>query len=90
MDVYEAINKMRALSKVGKPFSFGFMSYSEDRATSHGIVEVQNARLRKQSTTEQDKNADIKLNYFNLDTCEYGSFYQPLLMEFNGERLVLS
>jgi len=90
MDVYEAIRKMRALSKAGVPFSFGFMSYSEDRGTSHGIVEVQHARLRKQSSTDDDKNADIKLNYFNLDTCDYGSCYQPLLLEFNGERLVLS
>lgn len=90
MDVYEAIAKMREISKRGGHFSFVFMSFSEARNKSDGVVEVQHARLRKQSTEEQDKNADIKLNYFDLDTSDFGSCYQPLLMEFNGQKLELN
>jgi hypothetical protein len=90
MDIYEAIKKMRELSGKGLSFSFAFMSYNRTKDKSDGIVEVRKARLRKQSTVEQNKNADIMLNYFDLETNEYGQCYQPLLMEFNGQRLVLS
>lgn len=90
MDLYKAIATMRELSKANKSFAFSFMSFSEERGKSHGIVEVAHARLRKQSTVEQDKNAELKLNYFDLDTNEFGSCYQPLLMELNGEKLELN
>ncbi len=89
MDLYEAIAKMRAISERGGTFSFTFMSYSEDKGKSNGVVEVAHARLRKQSTIEKNRNADIMLNYVNLDTLEYGRCYQPLLMEFNNNTLEL-
>jgi hypothetical protein len=90
MDVYEAIQQMRRLSEKGKSFSFSFMSYSVTKAKSEGVVEVRRALLRKQSTEEQNKYAGIMLNYFDLDTNEYGRCYQPLLMELNGQRLQLN
>ena len=90
MYVYDAIKKMRELSSSGKCFQFTFMSFSEERGKSNGVTEVLHAKLRKQSTVEQDKNADIKLNYFDLDTSDFGSCYQLLLMEFNGEKLELN
>jgi len=89
MDVYQAIKKMRELSGAGKSFQFSFMSFSEDRGSSHGIVEVANARLRKQSTLDQNSNADIMLNFVDLDTNECKMCYQVLLMEFNGVKLEL-
>ena len=81
---------MRQLSSENKSFSMVFMSYSEERGKSNGVTEVLHARLRKQSTVEQDKNADLKLNYFDLDTSDFGSCYQLLLMEFNGVKLELN
>ena len=90
MDVYAAIKQMRALSSAGKSFQFSFMSYSEDRGTSHGIVEVRSARLRKQSTLDQNVNADMMLNYVDMDTNECKMCYQILLMEFNGVSLDLN
>lgn len=90
MDVYEAIKQMKQLSAENKSFQFAFMSYSEERGKSNGITEVLHARLRKQSTVDQDKNAELKLNYFDLDTSDFGSCYQPLLMEFNGVKLELN
>ena len=89
MDAYTAINKMREMSSRGLSFSFAFMSYSEDENKSHGIVEVRNARLRKQSRYCNNRNADIMLNYIDLDTNEYKQFYQPLLMEFEGQKIEL-
>ena len=81
---------MRELSNAGKTFSVQFMSFSADRGKSNGIVEIQRCTLRKQSTTEQNKNADIMLNYFDHDTKEYGQMYQPLIMEFNGNQIELN
>ena len=90
MDVYEAISKMRELTEKGIPFSFSFMSYSIEKKTSHGIVEVYRAKLRKQSKTEDNKYADLMLNYYDVEAHEYGQCYQPLLLEFNGELLDLN
>jgi hypothetical protein len=90
MDVYSAIARMRELSQRNQTFSVQFMSLSMERGKSHGIVEVPRCILRKQSTVEQNKYADIMLNYFDMDTKEYGQMYQPLLMEMNGVQLELN
>jgi len=90
MDVYEAIRRMRKLSKEGKTFSMSFMSFSADRGKSHGIVEINRCVLRAQSTTEQNKHADIMLNYYDMDANKNGQMYQPLLLEFNGLQLELN
>ena len=90
MDVYKAIKEMRALSAEGIPFSFSFMSFSEDRQTSNGIVEVNRARLRGRPSKKHNKNAEFMENYLDLDTNEPKQFYHPLLMSFNGENLELS
>lgn len=89
MEVYEAIRQMRALTKQGKHFSFSFMSYSQTRGESHGIVEVRDAMLEKQSTREQNRSADMMLNYYDYSLNRNGRCYQPLLMEFNGIKLEL-
>lgn len=80
---------MRQLSAEGKSFSFGFMSYSYERRRSDGVIRVEHARLRKQSRKENNRFADYMLNYIDLDTMEYASCWQPLLLEFNGEELEL-
>lgn len=90
MDVYDAIKKMRALSAQGVPFSFSFMSYSEDRQQSAGIVEVAKAKLRGRPSKKHNKNAEFMENYLDLDTNEPRHFYHPLLLSFNGENLELS
>ena len=80
---------MRALSAEGVPFSFSFMSYSEDRQSSNGIVEVGKAKLRARTSKKDNQNADFMENYLDLDTNEARQFYHPLLMSFNGENLEL-
>lgn len=89
MTVYQAIKKMRELSKAGQSFSFSYMSYSMDRRASHGIVEVRRARLERASTQEQNRHADIMLNYWDMDLMENRRCYQPLLMTFEGQNLEL-
>ncbi|WP_375585934.1 hypothetical protein [Cyclobacterium xiamenense] len=49
LTVYEAISAMRKLSARGQEVSFSFMSYSESKQQTEGIVEVRRARLRPRS-----------------------------------------
>ena len=88
MTVYQAIEEMRRLTKLGEWFSLTFMSYSEDRGKSHGIVDISKARLgtRDKSTV---KNSEILLSVINLNTGEQRRVYQPLLMMFQGKKLEL-
>lgn len=81
---------MRELTKKGQSFSFVFMSYSRDRQESHGIVQVNHARLRKRNKTEFNEMAEILEEYLDLDTNEPKRFYHPTLMFFNGQKLTLN
>lgn len=90
MNVFSAIDRMRQLSSEGKSFSFSFMSYSYERRKSDGVVHVEHARLRKQSRKENNRFSDYMLNFINLDTMEYGTCWQPLLLDFNDIELELN
>lgn len=90
MDVYDAIAEMRKRSKEGKSFSFSFMTFSTMRGTSHGISEVRKARLAPQDPDNKHVYKDYMLQFIDLDTNETKQCYQPLLMEFEGEKLELN
>ncbi len=90
IDLYSAIAEMRKLTKAGKSFSFSFMSYYRDKQSSQGIVHVARAKLRKATPKEDNQNADIMLNYLNLDGDLPRQCYQPALMHFNGVKIQLN
>ena len=90
MRVYDAIDKMREISRAKGEFSFSFMSYSESKGTSEGIVDVARARLRSRPDEGKNRNRDIMEAYIDLDTGEARQFYQPLLMMFNGQKVELT
>lgn len=89
MDLYEAIKEMRRLSSENQPFGFSFMSCNLTSRTSDGVVTVRRARLLKRESVKHHKHAEIVEAYLDLDTMESKRFYQPLLMSFNGEIVVL-
>lgn len=89
LTVFEAINEMRKLSADGLSFSFSFMSYERSKQTTHGIVEVMNARLRNKSPLVAFENSEMIEPYYDLDTNEPRRFYQPTLMTFNGRQVTL-
>ena len=90
MDVYDAIERMRDISKAGGEFSFSFMSFSESTGKSEGIVDVSRARLRARPNLQQNKNAEFMEAFVNLDTGEPRQFYQPFVMFFNGQKCELT
>lgn len=81
---------MRRISHNKGSFAFSFMSYSQTRGKSEGVITVSNARLRSRPTSDQNRNAEIMEAYINLDTGEPYQFYQPLLMTFNHAKVVLT
>lgn len=81
---------MKEKSEHGQPFSLSFMSYSYDRRKSEGIVRIEHAKLRKQSRKEDNRFADYMLNIIDMDTLEYRSCWQLLLLEFDGNELELN
>ncbi|MBQ2993689.1 MAG: hypothetical protein IJE21_07300 [Alistipes sp.] len=89
MDLYDAIKEMRRLSAENRPFGFSFMSCNLTDRSSEGVVTVRHARLLKRESVKYHKNAEIVEAYLDLDTMESRRFYQPLLMYFNGEKVVL-
>lgn len=89
MTVYEAIEQMRILSRNGKPFSFAFASLNRDTHKSEGLVYVDKAILRPAALEESIKYADFKLFYKDLISGENRVCWQPLIMIFNDERVML-
>lgn len=89
MNVYEALTEMRRMSEQDTCFSFSFMSYNPTKGTSDGIVYVRRGILRHRETKEHNRNADLIEAYLDLETGEPRRFYQPLLMTFNGQKLIL-
>lgn len=90
INLYDAIAKMREMTDKKEKFSFAFMSCDTHKQESSGVIEVRNALLTKQSKVSQNKNADIMLNYFDHDQNATRHFYQPLLMVFNGKKVILN
>lgn len=89
MNLYEAIREMRRISAEKGVFSFSFMSYNSTAQRSDGVVIVRRARLLKRESTKHHKNAEIVETYLDLDTMQSKRFYQPLLMSFNGQKVIL-
>lgn len=87
MQIFEAIRRMRELSRKNETFSMMFMSYNSSAGRSEGIVEVRHARLRARAQETHHRHAEIIEEYVNVDTGEARHFYQPLLMNFNGEKV---
>ncbi len=90
MDIYQALNEMRKLSKQKQPFSFKFMSYNRSTQSTEGIVEVPRAWLTRRSKIVQFENSEIIEPYYDLTQHESRRFYQCTLMEFNGQKVEMS
>jgi len=86
--IWEAIRQMRQLTAEGKTFSMVYMSYDRSRQKSTGMVRVDRAILRPQTSIDENRNADHMLNYLNRDLNLPRQFYQITLMEFNGLKTI--
>lgn len=60
LTIFEAIPEMGNLTKKVGTLSLTFMSYSHERGTSSGIIEVQSARLRPRNKIEFNQYAELQ------------------------------
>ena len=89
INIYDAISRMRELSKAGQTFSIAFMSCDTSREKSSGMVELVKVKLRAAASDDAFKNSQYIINYLNVETNIPGQFYQILLMYYNGMRITL-
>jgi len=85
--IWDAIAQMRELTGKEEPFSMVFMSYDRTRGKSEGVVQVKRAKLRPGTRSDQNANAELMLNYLDMDKNLPRQMFQILLMEFNGKRI---
>lgn len=85
----DAIASMRALTRINVPFSFGYISYSEDLKSSDGYKSVDKALLRSGYRDDQSKKSRLLIAYTDYtDEDKHRQFYLPLLMMFNNKRIL--
>lgn len=84
--LYDAIGRMRELTRIGAPFTFSFMSYSETKGESDGVKVVTNAQLRMGYRRDQSDKSGLLIGYVNAHDGNRW-FYLPLLLSFNGQTI---
>jgi len=89
INLYDAITAMRTNTEKNEPFSVMFMSCDRGKKISSGVTVMEKAKLRAQTTKEQNVMADYMLNLLNVDTNECRRCYQPLIMMYNGKIIEL-
>ena len=85
MTVYQAIHKMRELTRKGQPFAISYMTYSMQKQESHGERTCEHALLVKNEKKGDDDLSNFMLTYRDQDTGEARHFWQPLLMSLDHE-----
>lgn len=86
IDLYSAIDQMRSLSKNGSTFSMSYCTFSGKQSK---VKLVRKAILRESYRPGSGLKKQYLVNYFDLDKNENRQFYKPLLLSFNGLKVVL-
>ncbi len=91
INVFQAIDKMREITKKDKTFSFTHSTFNAGSGTSDGVKVVRNATLRKRLPSDKFKKTDpdMLLPYIDQDTGEYRMCYKCLILQFNGIQTTL-
>ncbi len=90
IDLFEAIDRMKAISLAGGTFSIKFRKYNRRTASGGDLVTVNAAKIRPKTSDEKIENSSYKLFFTDTETGRALNCWQPLIMEFNGRRTVLN
>lgn len=82
-EIYNALKKMRELSKANVPFEFTYVSCNQTNQSSKGLKTVKKAALRTGYSQEHSAKHNSLIGYVDLQTGKNGWFYLPLLMSLN-------
>lgn len=87
----EAVQRMRALTELNIPFSVGFYKCNTTSGALSSYKVVAKAILRQGYRDNQSSKANVFLAYIDCDdivTDKNRQFYLPLLMKFNGFKVI--
>ena len=90
IDLFDAIGRMREISREGGTFSIKFRKWNRDTRNGGQLVNIKAARIRPKASDEKIANASHKLFFTDTETGRPMNCWQPLIMEFNGLRTVLN
>lgn len=84
IDLYEAIARMRAMSKAGREFRFKFRKYNRATRAGGESVTINAAVLRPAARDEDVANASYKLFFVDRESGRDLNCWQMLVTEFEG------
>ena len=90
IDIYKAIEEMRAISAAGGTFSMKFRTWDRARRKGGELIEVRRARLRPRAADDVVSCSQYKLFFTDTETGRARNCWQCLVMEFNGRPTVLA
>ncbi|MDE5785358.1 MAG: hypothetical protein K2H98_02400 [Duncaniella sp.] len=90
IDLFEAIEQMKAISLAGGSFSMKFRKYNRQMKSGGDLVTINAAKIRPKASDEKIENASYKLFFTDTETGRALNCWQPLIVEFNGRRTVLN
>lgn len=90
IDLYDAIDRMKRISRAGGTFSFSFRKWNRSTRSGGEMVRVNAARLRPKASDEAVAHSSYKLFFVDVETGLARNCWQPLIVEFNGCETVLN
>lgn len=90
IDLYRAIDRMRALSDAGVSFTLEFRKWDSSRRRGGDLRRVERAALRAKAADDAVAGASHKLFIRDLDTGDNLTCWHPLIVGLNGMRVTLS
>ena len=89
INLYTAVEEMKAVSKAEGTFSIKFRKYNRQKQSGGDLVFLKAARLRSKASDEKIENARHKLFLVDTETGNALNCRQILVVEFNGQKTVL-
>lgn len=89
LNIYTAIERMKALSAEGKTFALKFRKWNRAAKRGGDLVSLGAARLRPKTDDDAIANSSYKLFITDTDTGSPMVCWQALLVEFDGHKLFL-
>ena len=89
IELYEAVARMRDLTKAGRQFRFRFRKYNRATRSGGDLVTVNAALLRPKAKDEDIANSNLKIFFHDFESGRDLVCWQMLLVEFEGKRVRL-
>jgi hypothetical protein len=87
--LFDAVREMRKLTAHNRPFSIVHATLNRQTQQSNGIRAVRKAILRPAAKADDVELSDHKLFYLDMEDNSPRVAWQPLLMYFEGKKIVL-